>query len=79
MPTYAEMGDGVSEERDRCLSTLRTIKAEADEHKRKEEAGEERFTWDIERDHARADEALLDCIADEEITAAFGAIYKWYA
>lgn len=34
---------------------------------------------DIERDHARADDILLELIDDEEISEAYYDIDKWYA
>jgi hypothetical protein len=34
---------------------------------------------DEEQDHCSADAVLLDLIGDDEITAAFEAIRKWYA
>jgi hypothetical protein len=34
---------------------------------------------DLESDHRRADDLLLEFIADEEITSAFNNIEKWYA
>ena len=34
---------------------------------------------DKELDHAQADNALLEYINDDQITAAFDAIEKWYA
>ena len=37
------------------------------------------FEGNAERNHEQADELLLQYINDEEITAAFNAIYKWYA
>ena len=34
---------------------------------------------DTEDAHARADDALVAFIADEEIAAAYAAVAKWYA
>lgn len=36
-------------------------------------------SYDEEVAHAEADQALIDFIADEEITSAYRAIPKWYA
>ena len=49
--------------RDELIAELLRLKNEADE----EEA------------HIEADDLLLEYIADEEITAAFRAVPKWYA
>ncbi|MGH7783406.1 MAG: hypothetical protein ACREO5_06165 [Candidatus Binatia bacterium] len=34
---------------------------------------------DPEAEHSRADKALLEYIADKEVSAAFDAVEKWYA
>lgn len=38
-----------------------------------------KWTGDPEADHVKADRLLLEYIGDEEITAAFEKIEKWYA
>ena len=54
------------ERRDLVLAELRSMK----------DVGELR---DAEMDHARADELLLQLLADPEIREAFDEIRKWYA
>lgn len=48
---------------------------------RRIEAGQKEWKpgRDIENDHMDADKILLAFIGDEEITAAFNAITKWYS
>jgi len=38
-----------------------------------------RGSYDIEVNHAEADDLLLEYINDEEVTKAYSSIEKWYA
>ena len=48
-------------------------------NKLKELADQDEAESDPEMDHLKADDLLLGFINDPEITAAFGAVRKWYA
>jgi hypothetical protein len=53
--------------RDELLAKLRALAGDDDEH------------TDTEQVHVDADRALLEYIADQEITDAFDEVGKWYA
>ena len=53
--------------REELITRLRAIALEDNVHN------------DTERTHQDADGALLECINDAEITAAFEAVPRWYA
>ncbi len=55
-----------AEKREKLLNTLRAL------------ANQERPS-DIEADHSKADDALIEYINDKEITEAYAKIEKWYA
>jgi hypothetical protein len=55
-----------AEKREKLLNTLREL-AEPKTHS------------DIEANHAKADDALLEYINDKDITEAYKKIEKWYA